>query len=351
MTRRSKGALIITVALVAGGISAALSTRSGSASTDVTSQRPRATAVLETRDLVESETFGGVLNYADARAISSSLAGTITWLPDEGERIGRGARLYEIDAQPSFLMYGRGPAWRDLGPATGDGGDVRQLERNLVALGYDPYDAIVVDREFDDATADAIRRWQEDRGMAEDGTIALGEIVFAQGPRRVGELHTSIGERAGPGVPVFDLSSTQKLVSIDLEAAKRDLVRKGQKVTITMPDRTTVEGQVAEVGKVAHAPQEQGGSPTVDVNITVKGGRAAFDRAPVEVEIEVARTKDALAAPVSALLALAEGGYALEVVDGDSTALVGVEIGEFSDGWVEITGEGLSAGDEVVIAP
>ena len=56
-----------------------------------------------------------------------------------------------------------------------------------------------------------------------------------------------------------------------------------------------------------------------------------------------------LAVPVEALLALAEGGYAVEVSDGDGTThLVGVELGVFADGLVEITGD-VEAGDQVVV--
>jgi peptidoglycan hydrolase-like protein with peptidoglycan-binding domain len=342
---------IASIALIGGAMSIALANRSDDTATEAAARGSAATAVLETRDLVERETFPGVLGYADAVSVKSARAGTLTWLPREGTRIERGGRLYEIDKQASFLMYGRSPAWRDLGATTSDGRDVEQLERNLVALGYDPYDAIEIDAEFDAATSSAIRRWQEDRGLTEDGVISLGEIVFAPAARRVGELRTMVGDRIGPGAPLLDMSSTRKVVSIGLEASKRDLVRKARPVTVTLPDGTSAPGRIADIGKVARVPEEQGGSPTIDVQITLKGGQSSFDQAPVEVEIEVARVEGALAAPVAALLALAEGGYALEVIDGARTSLVPIEIGEFADGWVEISAPGLSTGDEVVTAP
>jgi hypothetical protein len=57
-----------------------------------------------------------------------------------------------------------------------------------------------------------------------------------------------------------------------------------------------------------------------------------------------------LAVPVDAVLALAEGGYALEVVDeAGRTHLVGVELGVFADGMVEVRGD-IAAGDQVVTA-
>ena len=351
MRRRRILGGVISLVLIGGAMSIALAIRSDRTSTEASADRPTATAVLDTRDLVERESFDGVLGYADQSSVTSSLAGTLTWLPDEGGRIQRGGRLYEVDKQPCFLMYGRSPAWRDFGAGMSDGRDVEQLERNLVALGYDPYDEVEIDHEFDDATIGAIRRWQEDRGLTEDGVISLGEVVFAAGPRRVGELLASVGERAGTGAPLFDMSSTRKVVSVDLEASKHDLVRRGRRVMVGLPDGTSAKGRIAEIGKVARSPQEEGGAPTIDVLIALGGAGSSFDQAPVEVEIEVARAEGVLAAPVAALLALAEGGYALEVVEGEGASLVPVEIGEFSDGWVEITADGLSAGHEVVTAP
>ena len=58
--------------------------------------------------------------------------------------------------------------------------------------------------------------------------------------------------------------------------------------------------------------------------------------------------------PVGALLALAEGGYAVEVVDGSgSEHLVGVDVGEILDGKAEISrrrrGRRHGAGGEVSV--
>ena len=62
------------------------------------------------------------------------------------------------------------------------------------------------------------------------------------------------------------------------------------------------------------------------------------------------RREDVLAVPVSALLALAEGGYAVEVVDGPGrTHLVGVETGLFEDGFVEVRSTDLDETMQVVV--
>ena len=54
--------------------------------------------------------------------------------------------------------------------------------------------------------------------------------------------------------------------------------------------------------------------------------------------------------PTRALVTLAEGGFAVEKVGDDgSTALVGVELGTFDDGVVEVVEGDLAPGDDVVV--
>ena len=58
-----------------------------------------------------------------------------------------------------------------------------------------------------------------------------------------------------------------------------------------------------------------------------------------------------LAAPISALLALAGGGYAVEVVGpGGTHHLVGVTTGIFTGSQVQVSGQGIEAGTRVVVA-
>jgi hypothetical protein len=55
--------------------------------------------------------------------------------------------------------------------------------------------------------------------------------------------------------------------------------------------------------------------------------------------------------PVSALLALSEGGYGLEVVDDDgTTSIVSVTTGLFADGKVQVEGDGITEGTVVGVA-
>ncbi len=71
----------------------------------------------------------------------------------------------------------------------------------------------------------------------------------------------------------------------------------------------------------------------------------------VQVSLTVQSVRNVLAVPVSALLALAGGGYGVEVVHGPgSQRLVGVRTGIFAGGRVQVTGAGIAPGTKVVVA-
>lgn len=280
------------------------------------------------------------------------LRGTVTALPAEGSVVERGGALYELDGQPSgILMYSDRPAWRELAKGL-EGEDVRQLQGNLIELGFGG-DDLTASGAFDDATLGAVKAWQSSLGKPETGVIELGEIVFLPGAVRVAGQSVGVGDTVTAGLEVLAATSTDRVVSIDLAADDQGLVTTGDKVEIELPDGTSASGTVATVGTVAIAADAQS-SPTVEVTIVLDDPAASgtIDQAPVDVLITTLSRDDVLVVPVNALLALLEGGYAVEVVAADgTTSLVGVETGMFQDGWVEIEvpAGGLSEGDQVVV--
>jgi multidrug efflux pump subunit AcrA (membrane-fusion protein) len=254
------------------------------------------------------------------------------------------------------LMYGSVPMWRRLGASSGDGQDIRELERNLVALGYDPYRNIEIDDTWDSASTAAVKRWQEDRGLPETGAVELGQIAFLPGARRIAEPKTSPGALLQPGAEVVETTSTNRVVTVDLDADQRSLVSNSDRVIIGLPDGRSIKGTIAKVGNVAESETDartgEQSDPTIPLEIRLGRGvnTGSLDQTPVDVSLEKERAKDALTVPVSALLALAQGGYAVEVVGtGGLTRLVRVELGMFADGVVQVSGKGLKQGMRVVV--
>ncbi|HEX8132768.1 MAG TPA: peptidoglycan-binding domain-containing protein [Actinomycetes bacterium] len=313
------------------------------------------TAAVTARDLRAQEQVQGTLGYGEARTVTNQRQGTITWLPREGAVVRRGQALYRVDGKPVQLLYGSLPAWRELAVGVDDGPDVRQLERNLVALGFDPDRAVTVDDHFTGATAAAVRRWQEAAGLPETGTMRPGDAVWQPGAVRVGTLKAAVGDAARPGAPVMEATGTARQVAIDLDASRQPYVHVGDPVEIELPGGRTTTGRVASVGKVAAAASgsDPGSDSSATVEVTVSLDRpkatGSLDQAPVDALITTDVRRHVLAVPVNALLALVEGGYAVEVERDGRRQLVGVRLGLFAEGVVEVRGDGLRAGDRVVV--
>ncbi|PZG30548.1 peptidoglycan-binding protein [Spongiactinospora gelatinilytica] len=308
---------------------------------------PPATAEVTRQTLTDTTTADGELGYGPATTVSARTAGTLTRLPGTGDRIGRGKPLFRVDDAPVTLLYGSLPAYRRLEPGI-EGRDVRQLEKNLDALGYDGF---TVDDEFTYDTAEAVRDWQDDLGLPETGVVELGQVVFAPGAVRVEAVQAGEGEPARPGGKILSYTGTARAVTVRLDPADQRLAEKGGKVTITLPDERTVTGRITEVSTVITPGSGQDAEPATSVEVSValpgkKAQRATEDYAlaAVDVAFTAGRRKDVLTVPVAALVALAEGGFGLEVVTGGTSRHVPVRTGLFAAGRVEVSGEGVAEG-------
>jgi hypothetical protein len=129
---------------------------------------------------------------------------------------------------------------------------------------------------------------------------------------------------------------------------------------VTLPDNATTPGIVSSVGSIATAPPASGGNtgsgsnPTITVEVTLTEPKATgnLDQAPVTVAITNASVSNALVVPIDALLALANGGYALEEIGSTGAhQLVPVTLGLFddADGLVQVSGSGIAAGQKIVV--
>ncbi len=302
----------------------------------------RATATIERRDLVDRENLSGTLGYADTGTLGAGAAGTLTGLRESGSVITRGHSFYDLDGQATaFLLYGELPSWRDFSPWMTDGEDVRQLERNLRALGHAPG---TVDDDWDSDTTAAVRRFQRARDLEDDGTLSRGEVLFRSGPTRIGEGKAIIGDKVGPGRPVAEISATDRRVTVALDARRQHLARRGDKVSVELPNGRAARGRIEAVGTVASKQEEE---VTVEVTIALSGHGEELDQAPVDVGFAVEQRRDALAVPVKALLARQGGGYALELPGGK---MIAVTPGLYADDMVEVEGSGLREGQRVVTA-
>ena len=274
----------------------------------------------------------------------------------------------------TVLMFGDIPVWRDFKEGMSPGEDIKQLEENLLALGYVSSDSFSVDNKFDIGTVEAIEKMQNELNLVIKGEIDFGEVVFSPGKSIVeaSSSFPSIGtyvttdsvavsltpiERTQMEISPLGKVSTRteslQRVSTSLEVSSQDLIEVGSEVNIELPDESVVKGRVIDIGNVAVLPQSgQSGDPYLEVSVAMEEDLSLpeWTGATVTVSITKELAENVLSVPVTSLLALLDGGYALEVQEsGSITKLVPVKTGIYADGWVEVTGQGLEAGTEVVM--
>lgn len=321
---------------------------------------PGPTAALVRTTLVETVTVDGTLSHGPARTLLNRLSATVTSVAPEGRTVQRGERLYAADTDPVVLLYGSVPAYRTMEPGS-RGADVAQLERNLQALRYTGF---TVDDRYTAGTARAVRRWQRALSLERTGTVEIGRVIFLPGAIRVARVTAQPGQEIGPNAAVLSYTGTERVVTADLDINQIGLARPGADVTITLPTSDAVPGTISRVGTVLTAPPadaDGSGSdgsgdeqtPTASITCTVADQQAlsGLDAAPVRVALTSQRRADVLAAPVTALLALREGGYGLRVVQDYEHRIVPVRTGLFAGGMVEVSGTGLAPGVIVETAP
>ncbi|MEV3872963.1 peptidoglycan-binding protein [Streptomyces sp. NPDC049906] len=345
----------LVVALVGAGAGIVVTDPFGGAQQEDAAEDTTRTALARvTKGTLAARTqTNGTLGYAGSYKVVNKSDGTLTQLPRVGQVIRQGKVLYRVDGKPVVFLQGAYvPAYRKLSWNM-EGIDVQQLNSALLALGYADEGDIDPDSDYYGwQTYYAVRELQDDVGLKVTGELELGQAVFLAAKEfRVTKVGAVSGTSAGPGAVVLEGSSTQRQVTVDLRASQQADVKAGDEVTISLPNGQSTPGVVSSVGKVA---TKSGESMTVQVLIKPSKPKATgqLDQAPVQVSIVSGSVEDVLSVPVNALLARAGGGYAVEVVDArGERRLVEVETGLFDDsaGRVQVTGKGLSAGQNVVV--
>jgi peptidoglycan hydrolase-like protein with peptidoglycan-binding domain len=368
--RRLLAWLTLGVVLAVGAGIGAWLWASGSTESSRAETGPVATAEVTRTTLTATETWEGTLGHgspftvaaqvtvppSESGSESASPSATVTRLPVQGATLGRGDELYRVNEQPVTLLLGTIPMYRDLVPGT-SGPDVRQLEANLAKLGYGD---VTADNEYTASTAAAVRAWQSEIGAEVTGVVARGSAVFLPERGLVDSLHVGVGDVVAPGTPILDVTGTEQVVSLEVEVDDRDLIEVDTEVTVALPDGREVAGTVTSLNVVETQPPPgtaEGAAPAeadpvAEVEVTLaKTVPEEFIGGPVDIVVGIDERNDVLTVPVNALLALAEGGYGLEVVGDDgSTEIVAVDTGLFADGRVEVRGTGITEGTVVGVA-
>ncbi|MFI5709731.1 peptidoglycan-binding protein [Kribbella sp. NPDC051620] len=344
---------------------------------------PAQTVEIVRTDLSQAKDLGGQLGYGVSHTVKSHAEGTITWLPKPGATLEQGDVLFRVDNKPALLFYGGTPLFRTIGkttppagapssppsappdspstpptapPAKGadkpiEGPDVRVVKENLTALGFLPQ---TTTDKLTSATTNAIKKWQKSLELDETGVIDPASVAVLPGAVRVDSIKAALGDPAT--AEILGVTATDKVVTLPVDADSTQGISVGAKVKLALPNGKATIGTIRSVGTDATPPPSDGNPAdggkkaqvTALITLDHQAASAGVDSGPVTVTVPGASRKGVLVVPVAALLALREGGYAVQVVTGTTTALIGVKTGMFADGNVEITGAGLRAGQKVV---
>jgi len=354
MTSRSTGrrrmagrTLAVTGAVVlAAGVAVAAAVGFGGRGTGAppVSNLPPATAQVTRQTMLDTDDVPGNLGYGSTTTLPGRIDGVITKVPLAGDVMSRGQTIYRVDNTPIVLLYGEVAAYRALDP--GDTGpDVQQLNENLSALGYA---GLPAGNTYTTATARAVTQWQKSLDLPQTGEVELGRVLFAPGDIRIDSVTSGVNESTGDGQEVLHYTGTSRVVTAQLQVSQQRLAREGTRVQIQMPDGTTVAGRVHRVYTVIEQPADARGSAVTLIETLISladpTSAAGVEAAVVTVVFTAGEHKDVLTVPIAALVALAEGGYGLEVVEGSTTRYIAVSTGLFAHGMVEISGDGLTEG-------
>lgn len=316
--------------------------------------------------------FGSPRELVVTRSELKSGARIVTSLPRRGARLAAGDVLATVSGRPVFLLAGRVPSFRDLGPGM-TGPDVAQLERSLRRLGLAPGP---VDGSFDAATGEAIAALYRRHGfeplVATEATLAdarpaeaalvsggfaqpgvqlpSDEVVFVPaGPLRVTELPTEVGASADGTIATVTDSDVVVDGVLPVEQAGR--VHVGARTTVDEP--TLGIDASGTVSSVAGRPGTDGADGFhVSFRVAVQDPPAALVGASVRLTVPIRSTRTArLTVPVTAVSLGPDGGSRVERAVAGGTEFVPVRTGLSADGFVAVDPqEGtLSAGDRVVV--
>ena len=392
-SRRLTALGIGAVVLLAGAFAGVqLLPERNSASAKTAAPEKVETAEITRTDLATTLSLDGKLGYGNERAVKGNAEGAVTWLPKSGRTMTRGDQLFRVDDQPVMLFYGRTPLFRQLGTTGLVGRDVKVVADNLQALGYSigvqpsvgssvrqhpaaagpsaersdtpktpetpsptatgsastdptwikvrPGDGVLTS-----SLRAAIKRWQRQIGATPNGILEPGTVIVQPQAIRIGSVTAQLGDPADS--PLISVTRTTKVVTVSVKATEMESVRGTKTVTVTLPSGKTARGRVGNISRVVATPDGQDQEPVSNATIALNRPSVVknLDSAPVQVQFTAEARKNVLAVPVGALLALSEGGYAVQPKGG---SLLPVTVGLFAKGMVEVSGDGVTEGTTVV---
>lgn len=334
------GLLVLLAAAVAVGVT---SDGDGDAGSEAIATVAAAseTVTVSRQTLSQTESFDATIGHGVPLALPIDAQGTVTWAPEKDQVLSPGDAAVRINNRPVILVEGSVPLYRELrrvGSSERDeagkklglqtGFDVAQLQAFLLVEGFDDDGRLEVDGTFGASTESAVEDWQESVGHPATGRVDRTQIIFIDSEVRVDETPI-VGQPFG----ALTVTTPAQTVTGTIKSAQRSFFTEGTAIEVDA-DGHTLAGTVTGV---TPEPAEDG-TTRFKIEVTVDGTQIPEGVESVEVSATKTVADDVLTVPVRALLALAEGGWAVEVPTETGTELRRVELGEIVDTTAAISG-------------
>ena len=308
---------------------------------------PPSWSTVEQRDLARTEELDGTVGHGDADPLVLAGDGTLTGLPAAGDIVAAG----HVSSPRSTARRDRPARAR---PDVAGARARRRRRRGRPASSSTRWPTSATPRSttsrrrgVDERDDRAVKAFQEDHGQDDDGTVDLGEIVWSTGPVRIDSVGGTVGQQAAEA---------------GIEVTGAEPVRRTSTPTSPTPTcspSATRSTSSCRPARWSPATVTTVGAPrptrTATRRCRSRSRWPAGRRAPtacrstshVDVVVGRGRRWPCRSRP---LLALAEGGYAVEV----GLAATGRPASSASSSacsptsYVEVTGD-VAAGDEVVV--
>ena len=266
--------------------------------------------------------IAGVVAVTSDGVVVSPIDGVVLGTVSTGSLVATGDIVLQTTDASVPAVVGVDPFEADL--AEGDEGtDVEQLEEVLLALGYDAGGDLDVDQTYDGATAEALSAWEAGLGIDQDGVFQVSQVVVIPEGFVASEVLVEPGDDVAVGQPILESSESARIVTTQIDVVDQTKLSVGDVVSVELADGSVIEAVVADISAVAQlAPNEPDAEPYLEVVLDISAASIALElvESPVTVSIVDSIAEDATVVPASALVALREGGYAIEVVSGGSNA-------------------------------
>ena len=237
--------------------------------------------------------------------------GIISTLPLRNAQLKEGDLALSASGRPVFILQGDVPAYRDLVPGN-SGEDVRQLERALKRLGFDPG---VVDKTYDEQTSAAVAAWYDSAGWEPFGPTpdqlasirTLEEQLALENNKKAAANDAVIAANLAIQAARTNADAANTAASAAVGIKTRANQRVGGDPDASFEDKANAAAELA-AAQIAEAASQSTGQAAIQAAIetqraAARDAKLAADAvARLEADLEVAKSKVGVQVPVDEII-------------------------------------------------